>query len=183
MSDCGKDEWFGKALAKQISKTPGGETEKSFTKFIRDAHFSLLCLQLVLLSIQDSHTSGSSSVKEDKIVLWVDDNPENNTDEINSGKEKYGIKATQAVSTSEAKKFLSKHGALKSKPSRNFRVITDIYREDEGPKAAENLIEHMRTNGWDNVPILIYCSSKLTPPNFICIQKNSHSLFFFKKRK
>lgn len=161
MSDVGKEEWFGKALAKQISKTPGGETEKSFTKFIRDSHFSLLCLQLVWLSIQDSHHHAAGS-GGDKVVLWVDDNPENNTDEISSGKEKYGIKATQAVSTSEAKKFLSKHGALKSKPSRNFRVITDIYREDEGPKAAENLIEHMRTNGWDNVPILIYCSSKLT---------------------
>lgn len=157
MADCGKEVWFNKALAKRVGKTPGGETEKSFTKFIRDAHFSLLCLQLVWLSIQDGrHPAGKADAK---VVLWVDDNPENNTDEVNSGKEKYSIQTTQVISTNDAKKFLAGHESLKAKPSRGFRVITDIYREDEGPKAAENLIKHMRNNGWTNVPILIYCSS------------------------
>ena len=158
MTACGKEKWFNKVLKKPSSRTPGGETEKSFTKFIRDAHFSLLCLQFIWLSVQDRQHPASPGDK--KVVLWVDDNPENNADEVKEGEEKHEINVTQVVSTKDAKQFLSKNGSLKGKPTRSFRVITDIYREDEGPKAAENLIKYMRDNGWTKVPILVYCSSK-----------------------
>lgn len=66
-------------------------------------------------------------MKGEKVIMWVDDNPENNQAEVEAAKS-YGINVVQKVSTSEAEKYLKSNPNLKSAAPSHFRIITDCYR-------------------------------------------------------
>jgi len=66
----------------------------------------------------------------------------------------------QKKSTAEVVEFLQSNSHLKSACPSQFRVITDFHRDDEGDKAAANLITALRSQGWTSTPVLIYCSEK-----------------------
>lgn len=104
--------------------------------------------------ITDSNENANS-----RIVLWVDDNPENNSKEVTDAKNKYSIEVIQKVTTEEAKEYFTKNKEKIKKGSfSEFRVITDCYRPDEGEDAGLNLIKFIRENDY-KCPILIYTSN------------------------
>jgi CheY-like chemotaxis protein len=89
-----------------------------------------------------------------KTILWVDDNPKNNSYLIESLKNK-GIEIVTATSTSDADAILRK---------RNFdRIITDMGRTEGGiyvEAAGINLIKDIREVKKSDVPIIVYCSQE-----------------------
>jgi len=158
----GRKGWFGKLIKKKKKKT---KIDQHLADLIVDFQKALILVQL-LVSIEQSSTPTKSDEKK-KIVLWVDDNPENNKGEIKSAVDKYSLDIVQKISTKEAKDFLldSKNISLKNSHPSDFRIITDCFRVDEGDDAGKNLIQWLRTSeegsGYERTPILIYCSNLL----------------------
>ena len=56
-------------------------------------------------------------------MLWVDDNPENNTKEVQAFQKSFDMIVVQKASTVEAKKYLNDNAALKSKNGSQFRHV------------------------------------------------------------
>jgi hypothetical protein len=112
------------------------------------------------------------SAKTDRTVLWVDDHPENNKDDVAKAKKDYHVSVVQKKSTEEAMDYVkSKVDKLKSAPSSQFRIVTDFYRDDEKEKAAESLIKSLRDDGW-KCPVLIYCGEQSNVINLLAENSN-----------
>ena len=82
---------------------------------------------------------------EEKIILWVDDNPENNIAEVKEAEKTYLLKVVQKKSTNEAMSFLKANPNLKEAPPSHFRVITDCYRYS--PYLHTSLIKKKKKRG------------------------------------
>lgn len=85
-----------------------------------------------------------SPVAEKRLILWVDDNPENNAKEVRKAK-KLGIDVVQVEDTTEAFAYLNKNKHLQKAHPQAFRysngylhfsnqprIITDANREEDG---------------------------------------------------
>jgi CheY-like chemotaxis protein len=89
-----------------------------------------------------------TAVRFNRNVLWVDDNPDNNTRERQAFKEA-GVMFTLAQSTQEALEYLA---------SRKFAaIISDIGRR-EGPREGYVLLDSLRQRG-DQTPLFFYAGS------------------------
>lgn len=93
----------------------------------------------------------------ERVLLWVDDKPENNGTEVSKYSVMCDIEFVQLKSTRSVQEFLASHRALRRRTSAYFRLITDRYRDDESGDAAASLIGWLRSNGW-RVPALLYCN-------------------------
>jgi len=92
---------------------------------------------------------------EQKLILWVDDSPNNNTYERNA-MEAYGIKFILTLSTEEA---LSKIESLyKSSKSYFDAIISDMSRPLDH-RAGYTLLEALRARG-NQIPYFIYMGSR-----------------------
>ncbi len=85
-----------------------------------------------------------------KRILWVDDNPQNNSDEIGVLKTQ-GYEFALATSTDEAMDMLG-HQSFEA-------VISDMKRK-EGAREGYTLLDGMRANG-NQTPFLVYAGSDL----------------------
>ena len=83
-----------------------------------------------------------------KLILWVDDRPDNNTYERGAF-ESIGFRFTLALSTKEAQQFLSRQ--------RFAAIVSDMGRK-EGPREGYALLEALRSTG-DQTPFFIYTGS------------------------
>jgi CheY-like chemotaxis protein len=83
-------------------------------------------------------------------LLWVDDNPSNNTYEANAF-EAVGIKIERALSTQEALQLMQDHSY--------DAIISDMGRR-EGPREGYVLLDAIRGRG-DDTPYFIYAGSNL----------------------
>ena len=85
----------------------------------------------------------------ERVVLWVDDNPENNAWE-RAALESYGVRFTLARSTSEALGLLA--------PGRFAAIVSDLGRAGE-PKAGLDLLQRLRDEG-STEPYFLYTSAR-----------------------
>jgi hypothetical protein len=130
-------------------------------------HKVLFAIQLLIFSSEsraanddDDAADADGDDEEDndheRVLLWVDDKPENNEPEVS----KYGvmcdIEFVQLKSTRSVQEFLASHRALLRRTSAHFRLVTDRRRDGEPGDAGATLIAWLRSNGW-RVPALIYC--------------------------
>ncbi|KAH3732223.1 hypothetical protein Pelo_16945 [Pelomyxa schiedti] len=145
----GKKSWVGKLWRKKKPKKVHAETLKDSILALQKLLFAAQLISLV-------QSQDASEKKQDRTVLWVDDNPDNNTEEVKEATSKYKIKVIQKTSSKEAYLFLESNPQLKSVQSSQFRIVQDLYREDEGEDAGKNFLHKLRSEGW-NTPILIYC--------------------------
>jgi ubiquitin C len=94
-----------------------------------------------------------------KVVVWVDDEPENNFNWIREV-ESLGISVVICTSTEEAIFILENYSWLLSIDGSDFRVVTDMVRLEKGKwnyTAGIDLITSMREQFQYHHKILIYC--------------------------
>ncbi|KAL6067847.1 Tripartite motif-containing protein 3 [Balamuthia mandrillaris] len=122
-------------------------------------------LQLVVLGVmggeegENQRAEPGNETQQAPVLLWVDDQPDNNAKEVAIATG-LGWTVVQKKSTQEAKEYLEANPDLKARPFASFRIISDIFRPDEGDDAAKNLITWLRENGWAT-PVMIYCGKSL----------------------
>lgn len=100
------------------------------------------------------------------VVLWVDDHPENNTDE-RAHAEARGTYLVLATDTMSAADFLRRHvDQLKDLGADQFRIVTDASRAERrtvgkaaNPDAGISFIDEARTY-FEHTPILVYCGKR-----------------------
>eukprot|EP00005_Dracoamoeba_jomungandri_P001328 CAMPEP_0174253052 /NCGR_PEP_ID=MMETSP0439-20130205/2394_1 /TAXON_ID=0 /ORGANISM="Stereomyxa ramosa, Strain Chinc5" /LENGTH=1199 /DNA_ID=CAMNT_0015333859 /DNA_START=71 /DNA_END=3670 /DNA_ORIENTATION=- len=153
-----KANWIEKSetLSKEVPKAP---MRKKFVDLLHKNQTVMGLLQLAILSqpLRNKITKKNAN----RTLLWVDDHPENNEEEIKKVKQ-LGILCEQKVSTEEAIEFLKQNcDRLKNCSSFQFRTITDQYREGEGEDAGKNLIDYLRQEGWV-VPVMVYSTNSLS---------------------
>jgi len=115
-----------------------------------------------------------------RVVLWVDDNHEENNKHVMDKAEKAGVTFVRLASTDEALEFLDNNKAILKRPSTRFRVITDMVREEsrsKGPvlkyrEAGLDLIKHLRSAKYD-YKNQIYVYTSYTRYDFTCQQVES----------
>jgi CheY-like chemotaxis protein len=103
----------------------------------------------------------SSQARITRRVLWVDDQPENNVFEIAKLK-KEGIEVVEARSTTEAMRLI-----ISGREPFGL-VITDIGRREDGEYRAKGgllLIQNIRRAGLQNLPVVVYASTRYLDPN------------------
>ncbi|KAJ3379338.1 hypothetical protein HDU84_006736 [Entophlyctis sp. JEL0112] len=90
-----------------------------------------------------------------RVVLWVDDCPQNNAAIIAAAKA-MGIQVLQATSTQEAIAFLDKNAWS----AWDFRVITDMHRIERGFEVKDAGIRFIKDLNYRKppFPVLLYCS-------------------------
>jgi CheY-like chemotaxis protein len=98
---------------------------------------------LALIGPKDVQPSATRPVRS---ILWVDDNPKNNSYIISTLTD-LRVAVTTALSTREALRLFE--------PGRFARIVTDMGRP-EGDKAGIDLVKLIRTQD-PNIPIIIYC--------------------------
>eukprot|EP01116_Phalansterium_solitarium_P001061 TRINITY_DN1085_c0_g5_i1.p1 TRINITY_DN1085_c0_g5~~TRINITY_DN1085_c0_g5_i1.p1 ORF type:complete len:987 (-),score=351.91 TRINITY_DN1085_c0_g5_i1:134-3094(-) len=153
---------YGKLIKK---KKPKADAQEQILELITDLQKALFLVQLTVL------VTAQTATDAERRVLWVDDNPENNTKEADAAKASYAIDVVQTVSTAEAQAYLAAHPELKTAASNEFRIITDCFRVDEGEDAGLNLVKWLRGNGW-TAPVLVYCGNMMN----VLEMQSQHSL-------
>lgn len=102
--------------------------------------------------VQDTSTAKRASIQDTKShkkqLLWVDDNPDNNTNERQAF-EALGLRFTLALSTKEALEYISQH--------QYAAIISDMGRK-EGPREGYALLDTLRKQG-NQTPLFFYASS------------------------
>jgi len=96
-----------------------------------------------------------------RVVLWVDDEPQNNITEIQQLRAR-GIVVTQSFTSAEAITYLTAHRYLGQRGLNGFRVITDFRRTEAGTRildAGRRFIVQLRGLGYNN-RVLIYTSEE-----------------------
>jgi len=94
-----------------------------------------------------------------KVVFWVDDNPENNYHLAKEVEEK-GISCVFCVSTKDALRVIDNYRWLLYFHKADFRIITDMVREEEGKinyTAGIDLVEKLFKDYQYNFEVLIFC--------------------------
>lgn len=137
--------WFGRFIkAKKQAKKLGTALED----VSRDVHKAINLLSYVALAKMQWSVNG-----KERTILWIDDNPDNNTKEVRlrgyqlipevTMATDLGIKVVQVQSSEEAWVYLSKHSeTLRTASPSQFRIVTDSYRpEDHGEMAAHHFIK------------------------------------------
>jgi len=107
------------------------------------------------LSMYIEATIHGPAIKEaatNKLILWVDDCPENNV-YVRNILESYGLKFDLALSTERALNLMRNNDYS--------LVISDMGRK-EGPREGYVLLERMRSSG-SNVPFIIFSASSSSP--------------------
>ncbi|KAJ3111323.1 hypothetical protein HK100_002725 [Physocladia obscura] len=112
---------------------------------------------IILLQLQDfaqSPPTYENSAKQ-KVLLWVDDHPENNVSLVNMARS-VGIKVQQARSTQEALEFLDRNNWQ----AWDFKVITDMHRIENGNEVKDAGIKFIKELQYRKppFPVLLYCS-------------------------
>jgi len=97
-----------------------------------------------------------SKKKGNKLILWVDDCPENNV-YLRNIFENYGLKFDLALSTERAMNFLQ---------TNNYSLIISDMGRKEGPREGYTLLKHIRDSG-NNIPFLIFSSDGSLPQHKI----------------
>ena len=92
--------------------------------------------------------SAKDSTKAENYILWVDDQPDNNTYERQAF-EDLGLRFTSALSTDDAFEMLAR--------VRYAAIISDMERP-EGPREGYVLLDRLRKEG-DDTPLFFYTSS------------------------
>ncbi|KZT28736.1 hypothetical protein NEOLEDRAFT_773724 [Neolentinus lepideus HHB14362 ss-1] len=112
-----------------------------------------------------------------KCLLWVDDNPENNMEEVAFALG-HNIQVYQFTSTAALKMWLEAHQEIRLlDDTSHLRVITDNARwesrrgNDRGKdifnfSAGENLIRYMRGHQYQ-APILVYCGASIPRTGYV----------------
>ena len=109
-----------------------------------DVHKALFVAQLLVLAADAKRGADTS-----RVLLWVDDHPENNTDEVAKYGAQYSIEFRQLVSSTAVREHLAANAVLQGQSPAQFRLITDRHRDDEPDgQAGANLIRWLRTNDW-----------------------------------
>lgn len=123
---------------------------------------------LALTKVQLADGKQGKEEEKKRVILWVDDSPENNKKEVTNAVEKYDLSFQQKISTKEAQLYMQSNIQFNSCIPDSFRIITDSFRPDEGDAAAINLIKWVRSTYVNEttkesllIPILIYCSNLL----------------------
>jgi hypothetical protein len=114
-----KNKWSAKVIKKK-KLSPKNHAE-NVTVLAKDLSRALMIIQSVGL------TQIQTAPGDVKILLWVDDNPENNTKEVSSAMDTYGLQVVQKKSTKEAMGWLAENSRLKNASLATFRVITDFH--------------------------------------------------------
>lgn len=146
---------------------------------VAELHKVLFVVQLLCLvdapgaaAADDADLLGDD-VADERLMLWVDDHPENNSAEIAKYGPKYDVAFVQLNSSSATRAYLARHTALNQRPASRFRLISDRHRDDEpGGQAGPNLIRSLRRDAW-HVPALLYCGDPNTVwgvPDVIALQ-------------
>jgi hypothetical protein len=138
---------------------------------LADLHKVLFAVQLLCLTLGDSVVAIESGDGDDdgdgddgahdgddgeRVLLWVDDNPENNVNEVNKFGVMWDIDFVQLTSTRAVQEHLAKRGALRRRSAAHFRLITDRRRVDDPGDAGATLVAWLRGARW-RVPCLLYC--------------------------
>jgi len=131
-----------KPYSKEILDDPKHNKKKTLEKdlkyHIRLAQRLLTILQIICL------VQTQTVLAQSKIIMWVDDNPSNNTKEVKNANTKHGIKIIQKVDTASALNYLKVNSKLANAQPSEFRIITDYYRPQEGDDAARLLVRLTR---------------------------------------
>ena len=128
----------------QRKRTAKGAAKRA----LADLHKALFVAQLLVLAAAAAAGGGAAEAK--RVLLWVDDHPENNRDEMAKYGGRYEIEFRALVSTTAVREHLATHDDdLRARSAATFRLITDRHRDDEPDgQAGANLIRWLRSNGW-----------------------------------
>ncbi|KAI9350086.1 hypothetical protein BDR26DRAFT_573603 [Obelidium mucronatum] len=114
---------------------------------------------ILLVQVQNAAGTAATSppgyTAMQKVILWVDDHPENNS-KIMARAAANNIKVVQVRSTREALEFLDKN----SWQSCDFRIITDMHRIEAGIEVKDAGIQFIKELHFRKppFPVLLYCS-------------------------
>lgn len=142
-----------KSWAKGIIKTSSIKTKKQdLTKLFYELQCGITILQISIYS-----SPQPKIVPERKLIIWRDDNSNNNTTEINK-LSKSGIEIVQVTSDKKALSTIKKNLEFIRNNPESVRIITSYINSDED-KGTENLIKSIHSMKL-NIPILIYSNNK-----------------------
>jgi hypothetical protein len=109
---------------KKKKKAP--KMEQQIHSLVEELQRFIIAFQLTTLFKQQQRSLSSTSSTE-HVVLWVDDNPENNGAELTTATDDYKLTVIQKTSTKQAQEFVnSKKQQLTN--NQYFGVVTDCYR-------------------------------------------------------
>jgi len=94
-----------------------------------------------------------------KVLFWVDDNPENNL-KFMLESERRGVSVVCCTTTKNALRVMKDYLWLAYIKEADFRVVTDMVRDEEGDlvlDAGIRLVQSLREDLHYTHPILIYC--------------------------
>lgn len=114
-------------------------------------------------------------------MLWVDDNPQNNDEEIRKYAPLYHLHVEQLASSAAVRSYLAARASVQRRSAATCRLITDRHREGEGDddgtlqprrefvsyllpacnQAGVRLVEWLRAHDWP-MPALLYCGNPAT---------------------
>eukprot|EP01098_Paradermamoeba_levis_P010819 TRINITY_DN4562_c0_g6_i2.p1 TRINITY_DN4562_c0_g6~~TRINITY_DN4562_c0_g6_i2.p1 ORF type:complete len:219 (+),score=92.69 TRINITY_DN4562_c0_g6_i2:59-715(+) len=122
-------DWYDPVMTEKIGKGKKKTNKQKIVDLLMAFQRQISIFQLIVVcGAQDTKSKA-------KDVLWVDDHPENNQQEIGF-LEDQKITVTTEKSTKKALAFLEKFLSSTPSPhSSNFRIITDLYRDDEREEA------------------------------------------------
>ena len=102
----------------------------------------------------------TSVPREQKVVFWVDDKPENNF-KLAKEVEENDISCVFCISTKDALREIEKYRWLLYFEEASFRVVTDMVREEDGKMnytAGVDLVEKLFRDEKYNFEVLIFCN-------------------------
>ena len=101
------------------------------------------------------------------IIVWTDDNPQNNVKIIDT-LEKKEIEVMQLVSTKISDIWVREFGWFLNWKEIKYKIVTDMVRteeENDNYYAGIDLLEKLFNEYGFTAPILIYCGDTETSPN------------------